>query len=108
MELVAYGAQDVYLTGNPQITYYKIVYKRHTHFAVETYEQVLSCEQGDIDFGKSIQDQPTIKGKYSRFPWLKKLPPELRRTGRDVLGAIKNRIPYGKIFKGVIFPPVFS
>ena len=63
---------------------------------------------GDVEFGKSIQDQPEIKGKYSRFPWLKKLPPELRRAGRDVLGAVKNRIPYGKIFRGVVFPPVFS
>ena len=31
MQLVAYGAQDVYLTGNPQITFFKIVYKRHTN-----------------------------------------------------------------------------
>ena len=30
MQLVAYGAQDVYLTGNPQITFFKVVYRRHT------------------------------------------------------------------------------
>lgn len=35
MQLVAYGAQDVYLTGNPQITFFKVVYRRHTNFAVE-------------------------------------------------------------------------
>ena len=29
MQLVAYGAQDVYLTGNPQITFWKVVYRRH-------------------------------------------------------------------------------
>jgi hypothetical protein len=29
MQLVAYGAQDVYLTGNPQITFEKRVEKRH-------------------------------------------------------------------------------
>ena len=35
MQLVAYGAQDVYLTGNPQITFFKVLYRRHTNFAVE-------------------------------------------------------------------------
>jgi hypothetical protein len=38
MQLVAYGAQDVYLTGNPQITFFKVVYRRHTNFAIETIE----------------------------------------------------------------------
>ena len=33
MQLVAYGAQDIYLTGNPQITFFKVVYRRHTNFA---------------------------------------------------------------------------
>lgn len=35
MQLVAYGAQDVYLTGNPNITLFKVVYRRHTNFAME-------------------------------------------------------------------------
>ena len=39
MQLVAYGAQDIYLTGNPQITFFKVVYRRHTNFAVESIEQ---------------------------------------------------------------------
>jgi hypothetical protein len=39
MQLVAYGAQDVYLTGNPQITYFKVVYRRHTNFSIECIEQ---------------------------------------------------------------------
>ena len=38
MQLVAYGAQDVYLTGNPQITFYKAVHKRYTNFAMENIE----------------------------------------------------------------------
>ena len=38
MQLVAYGAQDVYLTGNPQITYFKVVYRRHTNFSIEMDE----------------------------------------------------------------------
>jgi hypothetical protein len=39
MQLVAYGAQDIYLTGNPQITFWKVVYRRHTNFACESIEQ---------------------------------------------------------------------
>jgi len=41
LQLVAYGAQDVYLTGNPQITLFKIVYRRHTNFSMECIELTL-------------------------------------------------------------------
>ena len=39
MQLVAYGAQDIYLTGNPQITFFKVVYRRHTNFSMEAIKQ---------------------------------------------------------------------
>ena len=42
MQLVAYGAQDIYLTGNPQITFFKVVYRRHTNFSMETIQQTIS------------------------------------------------------------------
>ena len=42
MQLVANGAQDIYLTGNPQITFFKIVYRRHTNFSMETIEQTIN------------------------------------------------------------------
>ena len=42
MQLVAMGAQDVYLTGNPQITFFKVVYRRHTNFSKECIEQTFS------------------------------------------------------------------
>ena len=42
MQLVAYGAQDIYITGNPQITFFKIVYRRHTNFAMESVQQSLT------------------------------------------------------------------
>ena len=42
MQLVAYGAQDIYLTGNPQITFFKVVYRRHTNFSMECIEQTLA------------------------------------------------------------------
>jgi len=41
MQLVAYGAQDIYLTGNPQITFFKVVYRRHTNFSMECIQQTL-------------------------------------------------------------------
>jgi hypothetical protein len=42
MQLVAYGAQDIYLTGNPQITFFKVVYRRHTNFSIETIKQTFN------------------------------------------------------------------
>jgi hypothetical protein len=42
MQLVAYGAQDIYLTGNPQITFFKVVYRRHTNFSMEAIKQTWS------------------------------------------------------------------
>ena len=50
MQLVAYGAQDIYLTGNPQITFFKVVYRRHTNFSMETISQTLD---GNATIGTS-------------------------------------------------------
>ena len=51
MQLVAYGAQDIYLTGNPQITFFKVVYRRHTNFAMESVEQTLN---GSATLGNKV------------------------------------------------------
>lgn len=51
MQLAAYGAQDIYLTGAPQITYFKIVYRRYTNFASEVIEHNLV---GNINFGNTL------------------------------------------------------
>jgi len=51
MQLVAYGAQDIYLTGNPQITFFKVVYRRHTNFSMESIEQTFN---GTPDFGRKV------------------------------------------------------
>ena len=42
LQLVAYGSQDIYLTGNPQITFFKVVYRRHTNFSMECVQQSIS------------------------------------------------------------------
>ena len=52
LQIVASGAQDVYLTGNPQITFFKVVYRRHTNFSLESIQQFFRNEQ-NLDFGKS-------------------------------------------------------
>ena len=51
MQLVAYGAQDIYLTGNPQITFFKVVYRRHTNFSMEAIEQTFN---GTASLGSSV------------------------------------------------------
>lgn len=94
LQLVAYGAQDVYLTGNPQITFFKIVYRRHTNFAVESIEQFFNgttnferrstCEisrNGDLItqiFLKVILPEVTFNGDFSKFghvefAWVRKI-----------------------------------
>jgi hypothetical protein len=51
MQLVAYGAQDIYLTGNPQITFWKVMYRRHTNFSMESIEQTFN---GAADWGRKV------------------------------------------------------
>jgi len=51
MQLVAYGAQDIYLTGNPQITFFKVVYRRHTNFSMESIQQTWN---GSVELGGRV------------------------------------------------------
>jgi hypothetical protein len=51
MQLVAYGAQDIYLSGNPQITFFKVVYRRHTNFSMESISQTFN---GTVGFGRKV------------------------------------------------------
>ena len=51
MQLVAYGAQDIYLTGNPQITFFKVVYRRHTNFSMEAIQQTFD---GTVAIGNNV------------------------------------------------------
>jgi len=59
LQLVAYGAQDVYLTGNPQITFFKVVYRRHTNFAMEAIEQSFN---GNNNLGSRVSVLITRNG----------------------------------------------
>lgn len=51
LQLVALGKQDVFLTGNPQMTWFKMVYRRYTNFAIESQPMYFD---GTADFGKRI------------------------------------------------------
>ena len=51
MQLVAHGAQDIYLTGNPQITFFKVNHRRHTNFAMESIENPFN---GAPNFSKKV------------------------------------------------------
>ena len=55
LQLVAVGAQDLFLTGNPQITYFKTVFRRHTNFSTESIKQIWNGNSltSDVEF-KSI------------------------------------------------------
>ena len=80
MQLVAYGAQDVYLTGNPQITFFKVVYRRHTNFSTELIEQTWNgqtlangrcsatvARNGDL-VGRMYIDAAVAKVEYAANP----------------------------------------
>tara|TARA_A100001015_G_scaffold272677_1_gene327458 strand:- start:678 stop:1991 length:1314 start_codon:yes stop_codon:yes gene_type:complete len=86
MQLVAYGAQDIYLTGNPQITFFKVVYRRHTNFSIEAIQQtfegnasslkeggVRTClisRNGDLVYRMWLEGEITYKGGSNSATYL--------------------------------------
>lgn len=68
MQLIAYGAQDIYLTGNPQITFFKISYKRHTNFAIEPIEMNVT---GNSVFGSNLTSLISKNGDLITKMYLK-------------------------------------
>jgi hypothetical protein len=87
MQLVAYGAQDIYLTGNPQITFFKVVYRRHTNFAVESIEQTFN---GTADFNKRVTATISRNGDLIQQMYL-----EVTLPIASVAGATSNVWTYG-------------
>lgn len=74
MQLVIYGAQDIYLTGNPLITYFKTVYRRHTNFAIESIMQTFN---GRADFGKKVSSTITRNGDLMAGAYIYAVLPDL-------------------------------
>jgi len=76
MQLVAYGAQDVYLTGNPQITFWKVTYRRYTNFAIESIEQTFN---GQADFGRRVTCIISRNGDLAYRTYLQVTLPEINQ-----------------------------
>lgn len=82
LQLVAYGAQDVYLTGEPQITFFKVVYRRHTNFAQESIEQPFTG--GQVDFGRKVVCQVQRNADLMHQVYLQVDLPALSQTSGTV------------------------
>jgi len=80
MQLVAYGAQDIYLTGNPQITFFKTVYRRHTNFSMEAIEQTFN---GSADFGKRVTCTISRNGDLMHKVYLQCTVPRVELTNGE-------------------------
>ena len=81
MQIVAYGAQDLFLTGTPEITYWKVSYRRHTNFAMESIEQTF---QGQADFGRRVSAILSRNGDLAYRTYLQLTLPEINQ---DMLGT---------------------
>ena len=87
----------------------------HETNAVQTFDVTFSFRNwvnyfidktGGIDLGESDFKTPTVKRAGGIFGGLiSKLPPEIRRAGRDVLNELRRRAPIGRITGGRVFPP---
>ena len=77
MQLVAYGAQDIYLTGNPQITFFKVVYRRHTNFSMESIECTFN---GAVDFGRKSNVTISRNGDLIGAMYLEIVLPALKQA----------------------------
>ena len=80
LQLVAYGAQDVYLTGNPQITFFKVVYRRHTNFAMEAIQQTFN---GNPGYGNTVTCQISRNGDLINRMYLQVDIPPVSTGGTD-------------------------
>jgi hypothetical protein len=89
MQLVAYGAQDVFLTGTPEITFWKVSYRRHTNFAMESIEQTFS---GQADFGRRVTCTISRNGDLCYRTYLQVTLPEINQSmGANGTGSVYAR-----------------
>lgn len=89
MQLVAYGAQDVFLTGTPEITFWKVSYRRHTNFAMESIEQTF---QGQADFGRRVTCTISRNGDLCYRTYLQVTLPEINQTMVNTSGSFKDGV----------------
>ena len=116
IQLTAYGSQDVFLTGNPQITFFKAIYRRHTNFAMEDVKQDF---KSTVDFGKKVSctiskhgdllhdlllqiDLPSVSlstsARVNRFRWLNWIGHVIVKSVEIEIGGKKIDKHYGDWF----------
>ena len=74
IQLVAYGLENMFLTTNPQITFFKVVYRRHTNFAMEAIQQTFN---GTVGFGNTVYCQISRNGDLINRAYLEVYLPNL-------------------------------
>jgi hypothetical protein len=82
LQLVATGKQDLFLTGNPQISFFKMVYRRHTSFATESQPMYFD---GTPNFGQRITCLIPRRGDLLGRVYLDVTLPQIRDTSGNVL-----------------------
>jgi len=87
LQLVALGKQDVFLTGNPQMTWFKMVYRRYTNFAIESQPMYFD---GTPDFGKRITCNVPRRGELLGQVILEVTLPALKLTTGDPVSYINS------------------
>ena len=81
MQLVAIGAQDLFLTSNPDITFFKVNHRKYTNFAIESIEQNFS---GQVDFGKKATVNVSRNGDLIHKVYLQVDLPAMTQSTGDV------------------------
>jgi hypothetical protein len=114
MQLLAYGAEDLYLTGNPSFTYWKMIYKRYTNFAMEyitqyftgtfsvstTQNTIISCKidrNADLLYDMYLVfDLPDIYTNINEpFAWVKNFGQNLIYSAEITFNGVRADIQYG-------------
>lgn len=115
MQLVSYGSEDLYLTGNPQVTFFKVVYQRHTNFAYEwvpqyfePHNQFSTTQQVQMDAkinrdGDLIRDVALVidlpaiySTEEENFRWIKNLGQVFIYYADFIVGAQRISRQYGQ------------
>lgn len=111
LQLAAYGSEDMYLTGNPQITFFKIVFRRHTNFSQEMFEmnmldktkfgkknKVQLLRVGDLvtKMFLRIEISSVIPENGAKFAWVRRLGHAIIKSVYIEIGGIIIDKHYGE------------
>ena len=91
LQLVAYGAQDAYITGNPHITFWKVMYKRHTNFAMEAMRVNFT---GTPQYGQRVVAVVNRNADLIYKTYLEVQLPDTQAAGVFWTGAWERRLGY--------------